>query len=43
MTKQEAIEYAKEQKEIFGGTHKEFLDVAIQALEESIVREDDGK
>lgn len=32
----EAIAHAKEQKEIFGGTHKEFLNIAIEALEKQI-------
>ena len=36
MTINEAIEYAKEQKEIFGGTHKEFLDIAIEILEKQV-------
>ena len=36
MTIKEAIAHAKEQKEIFGGAHKEFLDVAIEALEKQI-------
>lgn len=33
MTIEEAIEHAKEQKDIFGGVHKEFLKMAIVALE----------
>lgn len=36
MTIEEAIAHAKEQKEIFGGVHKEFLEVAIEALEKQI-------
>lgn len=33
---EEAIKHAKEQKEIFGGTHKEFLEMAIEALEKQV-------
>lgn len=36
MTIEEAIAHAKEQKEIFSGTHGKFLDVAIAALEKQI-------
>ena len=36
MTIEEAIDYAKEQTEIFSGTHGEFLDVAIAAMEKQI-------
>ena len=36
---EEAIKHAKEQKEIFGGTHGEFLDIAIQALEKQIPKQ----
>ena len=35
---EEAIAYAKEQKEIIGGTHGEFLDAAIAALEKKVPR-----
>ena len=33
MTINEAIAHAKEQTDIFGGVHKEFLEMAIEALE----------
>ena len=33
MTKEEAIKHGKDQLEIFGGEHKEFIIKAIQALE----------
>lgn len=33
MTRDEAIAYGKEQLEIFGGTHREFILMAIEALE----------
>ena len=33
MTIEEAIEYGKEQLEIFGGKHAEFIKMAIHALE----------
>lgn len=33
MTRDEAIAYGKEQLEIFGGTHQEFIRMAIEALE----------
>ena len=33
MTRDEAIAYGKEQLEIFGGLHKEFIQMAIEALE----------
>lgn len=36
MTIEEAIAHAKEQTEIFSGTHGEFLDVAIAAMEKQI-------
>lgn len=36
MTIEEAIAHAKEQTEIFSGTHGKFLDVAIAALEKQI-------
>ena len=36
MTIEEAIDHAKEQTEIFSGTHGEFLDVAIAAMEKQI-------
>lgn len=34
MTLDEAILYAKEQTEVFGGTHKEFLENVMEWLEE---------
>ena len=34
MTRDEAIAYGKEQLEIFGGTHREFILMAIEALEQ---------
>lgn len=34
MTREEAIEHAKEQLEIFGGEHREFIELAIKALEQ---------
>lgn len=36
MTIEEAIDHAKDQTEIFSGTHGEFLDVAIAAMEKQI-------
>ena len=33
MTIEEGIEYGKEQLEIFGGKHAEFIKIVIQALE----------
>ena len=33
MTKQEAIEYGKTQLDIFGGKHAEFIELAIEVLE----------
>lgn len=33
MTRNEAIAHGKEQLEIFGGTHREFIRMAIEALE----------
>lgn len=33
MTKEEAIEYGKEQLNIFGGKHREFIEMAIKALD----------
>ena len=33
MSIQEAIEHGKEQLEIFGGEHKEFIQMAIKSLE----------
>jgi len=32
MTKEEAIKHGEEQLDIFGGTHKEFIELAIEAL-----------
>ena len=34
MTREEAIAHGKEQLEIFGGTHREFIEMAIEALEQ---------
>ena len=34
MTREDAIEHGKEQLEIFGGEHKEFIELAIKALEQ---------
>lgn len=34
MSIDEAIEHGKEQLEIFGGEHKEFIEMAIKALEQ---------
>lgn len=33
MTELEALEHFKEQIEVFGGEHKQAIDIAIQALE----------
>ena len=33
MTREQAIAHGKEQLEIFGGEHREFIELAIQALE----------
>ena len=35
MTPQEAINHGKEQLEIFGGEHKEFIELAVKALEQT--------
>ena len=34
MTREEAIKHGKEQLEIFGGEHREFIELAIKALEQ---------
>ena len=34
MTREDAINYGKEQLEIFGGTHRKFIEMAIEALEQ---------
>ena len=34
MTREEAIKHGKEQLEIFGGTHREFIEMSIEALEQ---------
>lgn len=34
MTTREAIQHGKEQLDVFGGTHREFIEMAIEALEE---------
>lgn len=34
MTNDEAIKHGKEQLEIFGGEHREFIEIAIKALEQ---------
>ena len=43
MTRDEAIAYGKEQLEIFGGLHQEFIRMAIEALErvDSLERENE--
>lgn len=33
MTREEAIAHGKEQLEVFGGEHREFIEMAIKALE----------
>lgn len=33
MTREEASKYGKEQLEIFGGKHREFIDVALECIE----------
>lgn len=38
MTREEAINHGKEQLEIFGGEHKKFIEMAIEALSTDIVR-----
>lgn len=35
MTNEEAIKHGKEQLEIFGGEHREFIELAIKALEQT--------
>ena len=35
MTNREAIDYAREQLEIFGGEHRAFIEKAIEALEKT--------
>lgn len=37
MTREEAIKHGKEQLEVFGGTHREFIEMAIKALEQDTV------
>ena len=32
MTREEAIQHGKEQLDVFGGTHREFIEMAIKAL-----------
>ncbi len=34
MTREEAIKHGKEQLEVFGGEHREFIDMTIKALEQ---------
>lgn len=34
MTREQAIQHGKEQLEIFGGEHREFIKLAIEALEQ---------
>lgn len=34
MTREEAIAHGKEQLEVFGGEHREFIEMAIKALEQ---------
>ena len=38
MTREEAIKYGKEQLEIFGGMHRKFITMAIEALQAETVR-----
>lgn len=38
MTREEAIKHGKEQLEIFGGEHREFIEMAISALEQEPCR-----
>jgi hypothetical protein len=33
MTREEAIDHGKEQLEIFGGEHREFIEMSIKALD----------
>lgn len=37
MTREQAIEYGKSQLEVFGGEHREFIELAIKALEQEYV------
>jgi hypothetical protein len=39
MTREEAIGYGKEQLEIFGGKHREFIEMSIKALEQDADKE----
>ena len=34
MTREEAIKHGEEQLEIFGGTHREFIEMSIKALKQ---------
>lgn len=34
MTREEAIRHGKEQLEVFGGEHKKFIQMAVEALEQ---------
>lgn len=38
MTREEAIKYGKEQLEIFGGMHRKFITMAIEALQAEPVK-----
>lgn len=38
MTREEAIKYGKEQLEIFGGMHRKFITMAIEALQAESVQ-----
>jgi hypothetical protein len=37
MTREEAIKHGKEQLEVFGGEHREFIEMAIKAIEQESV------
>jgi hypothetical protein len=39
MTREEAIDHGKEQLEIFGGEHREFIEMSIKALEQDADKE----
>lgn len=36
MTNEEAIEHGKEDLEVFGGTHAEFIELSLKAIEKQI-------
>lgn len=37
MTREEAIKHGKEQLEVFGGEHREFIEMSIKALEQEAI------